>query len=293
MRNMIETEYKANNREKQIGVVVLNYNNFKETINCVESLLKQKDVDFTIVVVDNGSNNDSAEVLTEKFRNITKVNVVQSKKNLGYARGNNVGIDYLRKKGCDFIFIANSDLLFCNEKTLFQIVEEYEHGVGLINPIIKNPNNSIDQRVSYKKNMLYLRMFKKFLEWYTNKDIAINRNDNLDSIEAVKEIVGKQTDRYIVAGSGFLLTRDFFNNYHGLYPETFLYYEEWATIILLNKAALFTKVALSDPIIHKGGASTPQNIRTMSKQRRSICLDSWKAIFRLALTSKRKVKEKY
>lgn len=275
---------KNNIKEKEIGIVVLNYKNFHETIECVKSILLQKDVVFNIVIVDNGSSNKSYDELFNQFKNNDKIYIIKSDINLGYAKGNNLGINYLRNKGIENIFIANSDLLFKSPYVLKQIIESYEPGIGLINPIICNPDGKIDQRVSYKKKFLYLRMLKKFLEWYFGKTISFGKSNHNDSkVEYVKEITGTQSDRYIVAGSGFMLTGDFFAEYLGLYPGTFLYYEEWATIILLHKACLKTKVAETDPIIHKGGASTPQNVRMMTKERRKICFNSWKAIFLLAI----------
>lgn len=275
---------KNNIKEKEIGIVVLNYKNFRETIECVKGILLQKDVSFYIVIVDNGSSNESFDELFAQFENNDKIHIIKSDINLGYAKGNNLGINYLRNKGIENIFIANSDLLFKSPYVLKQIIEAYEPGIGLINPIICNPDGQIDQRVSYKKKLLYLRMLKKFLEWYFEKTISFSKSSHNDSkVEYVKEITGTQTDRYIVAGSGFMLTGDFFAEYRGLYPGTFLYYEEWATIILLHKASLKTKVAETDPIIHIGGASTPKNVRTMTKERRKICFNSWKAIFLLAI----------
>lgn len=271
-------------KKTEIGVVVLNYKNFRETIECVKSILLQKDVLFDIVIVDNGSANESYDELFNRFKNNDKIYIIKSDINLGYAKGNNLGIDYLRNKGVKNIFIANSDLFLKSPYVLKQIIEAYEPGVGLINPIICNPDGQIDQRVSYKKKFLYLRMLKKFLEWYFGKTISFNKNSCSDSkVEYVKGIMGTQSDRYIVAGSGFMLTEDFFAEYPGLYPGTFLYCEEWATIILLHKACLKTKVAETNPIIHKGGASTPKNVRTMTKERRKICFNSWKAIFLLAI----------
>ena len=54
---------KNNVKEKEIGIVVLNYKNFHETIECVKSILLQKDVFFNIVIVDNGSSNESYDEL--------------------------------------------------------------------------------------------------------------------------------------------------------------------------------------------------------------------------------------
>ena len=54
MLNMIN-----NTSELIVGIVVLNYKNFNETIECVNSLLLQREVLLTIVVVENGSENES------------------------------------------------------------------------------------------------------------------------------------------------------------------------------------------------------------------------------------------
>lgn len=267
-----------------VGIVVLNYKNFRETVECVNSLLQQRDIVLRIVIIENGSGNESYDELEKAFGRNNNICIINNDINDGYARGNNIGINYLRSNGIYNIFIANSDLVFTHPYTMRQILDSYEPGVGLINPIICNPNGQIDQRVSYKKRFLYLRMIKKFAQWYIGWNASHNiKKVNNNDIETVKRMVGIQDDRYIVAGSGFMLTRDFLDKYTGLYPGTFLYCEEWATIILLNKAGLQTKVANTDLIIHKGGASTPNSIKTMTKERRKICLNSWRAVFLLAI----------
>lgn len=273
-----------NINELIVGVVVLNYVKFNETIECVNSLLAQKDVLLTIAIVENGSENESYDELTKHFKNKNNICIIKSDINLGYAKGNNLGIQYLRDEGITDIFIANSDLLFKSPYVLKQVKDSYEPDIGLISPIICNPNGQIDQRVSYKMNFIYLRMLKKFVEWYFGITISFSKNRSDDgSIDYVKNITGIQNDRYIIAGSGYMLTKDFFAKYPGLYSGTFLYLEEWATIILLHKAGLKTKIAETDPIIHKGGASTPEKIKAMTKERRRICLNSWKAILLLTV----------
>lgn len=50
-------------RTYKVAIVILNYMNYQETMSCVESALQQKNVKFHIVVVDNGSSNDSYSIL--------------------------------------------------------------------------------------------------------------------------------------------------------------------------------------------------------------------------------------
>lgn len=49
----------------QTGVIVLNYNNSSDTINCIESILKVNTASIKIIIVDNGSKIDDVEFLKE------------------------------------------------------------------------------------------------------------------------------------------------------------------------------------------------------------------------------------
>ena len=69
---------KNNIKEKEIGIVVLNYKNFRETIECVKGILLQKDVSFYIVIVDNGSSNESFDELFVQFKNNDKIHIIKS-----------------------------------------------------------------------------------------------------------------------------------------------------------------------------------------------------------------------
>ena len=263
-----------------IGVVVLNYVNYAETIKCVQSLLNQKNVSCRIVVVENGSNNESRERLREAFAGVETVSVLDTGKNLGYAKGNNLGIQTLRKEGIQRIFVANSDLEFTDPNTLRQILDACEPGVGLISPVICNLDGSTTQRVVYKKKALYLRIGKHICKRLLRLN-GSQKQRELDSITEGKTLTGLQNDTYVVSGSGYLLTEEFFRYYSGLYSETFLYYEEWATSILLHKAGLKTKIADCAPITHLGGASTPEDIRNETPRSRKIRNDSARKILKL------------
>ena len=53
--------------EKTLGIVILNYLNYKDTLECVKSLLGQSYKAFYIVIVDNHSANESYQVLRNNF----------------------------------------------------------------------------------------------------------------------------------------------------------------------------------------------------------------------------------
>ena len=88
------------------------------------------------------------------------------------------------------------------------------------------------------------------------------------------------------------LTEEFFKYYDGIFSETFLYYEEWATSILLHKAGLKTKVAACSPIIHLGGASTPEDIRRETPRSRKIRNESGRKVMKLMFIPRRFLERK-
>ncbi len=89
----------------KLAVIILNWNGKNDTLACLESLKPQG---TEIIVVDNGSTDDSIAAIREKFPDIT---LIPTGKNLGYAGGNNVGIEYALEKGADAILLLNNDTI--------------------------------------------------------------------------------------------------------------------------------------------------------------------------------------
>ena len=73
---------------KKVAAVVLNYNTPKDTINCVNLLKSQKDIDLLPIVVDNKSTDDSIEI----FKRELDARLIKNNENKGYSAGNNLGL---------------------------------------------------------------------------------------------------------------------------------------------------------------------------------------------------------
>ena len=91
-----------------VYIVVLNWNNASETINALRSLSRSDYPGHEIVVVDNGSTDDSIAVIRADFPG---VHIIGTGENLGYAGGNNVGIHYALAQGADYIWLFNDDAI--------------------------------------------------------------------------------------------------------------------------------------------------------------------------------------
>ena len=90
----------------KVTIVILTWNNYEDTKECLESLGKITYPNYEIIVVDNGSTDGSIDKLEKEF---SWVKFVKNESNKGYTGGNNIGIKYALKKGSDYILILNND----------------------------------------------------------------------------------------------------------------------------------------------------------------------------------------
>ena len=93
----------------ELSVIIINYNTFQLTCNCIQSLYEKiKDIEFEIVLVDNASTESAPELFRQKFPGIK---LVVSKTNTGFTGGNNLGIEHAEG---DYLLLLNSDTELIN-----------------------------------------------------------------------------------------------------------------------------------------------------------------------------------
>jgi GT2 family glycosyltransferase len=92
--------------EPLVYVVLLNWNGWRDTLECMRSLRSMQYRNWRAVIVDNGSSDDSVARLKEAC---PEVAVIETGKNLGFAMGNNVGIRFALESGADYVFVLNND----------------------------------------------------------------------------------------------------------------------------------------------------------------------------------------
>ena len=92
----------------QVSIVVLNWNGADDTIACLDSLQALTYPNFSVIVVDNGSSDDSLLHL-RPYEAPYPLTLLETGQNLGYAGGNNVGTRHALEQGAEFVLVLNND----------------------------------------------------------------------------------------------------------------------------------------------------------------------------------------
>lgn len=89
-----------------VAVIVLTRNGREDTLGCIASLEQSVGTTLSVIVVDNASQDGTAEAVSARFPGVS---VVRQDHNLGFAAGNNVGIRRALELGVDYVFLLNND----------------------------------------------------------------------------------------------------------------------------------------------------------------------------------------
>lgn len=122
-----------------VAIVILNWNNYDDTAECLSSLESVEYPNTSVVVVDNGSEDDSINRLREEY---PWASYILSETNRGFAGGNNVGIRHALETGTDYVLLLNNDTVV-SEDFLEPLVSvaEADDTVGIVGGVIEEYNS--------------------------------------------------------------------------------------------------------------------------------------------------------
>jgi len=106
INNPPETTYQTMPDYPKVYAIVLNYNGRELTLDCLDSLYSMDYPAFSVMVVDNGSSDGTAQAVRAAF---PQAEVVENSENLMFAGGNNVGIRRALQGGADYVLLLNND----------------------------------------------------------------------------------------------------------------------------------------------------------------------------------------
>lgn len=117
-----------------VAIILVNWNSYEFTNDCIYSLKKASYPNFNIIVVDNGSADQSGQRLQQEH---PEVITLFSPDNKGFTGGNNIGFDYAIQKGFDYAMLLNNDT-FVEPDFIDHLVEYMESNpqTGAVQPRI-------------------------------------------------------------------------------------------------------------------------------------------------------------
>ena len=236
-----------------IYIILINYNGYKDTIDCVNNLKKINYKNYKIIVVDNASSDDSVEILNEELKNCT---IIKSKKNLGFAGGNNLGVNYALDHKADYILLLNNDTIV-EPQFLNNMLNSFSIGskIGIVGCKIMYYS---------QKNIIwygggYIDWFKFIGVHYGMRQIDKGQCDNKKEID-------------FVTGCCMLVKREVFEKVGLLSEDYFMYFEDVDFCVKVKNAGFVMWYNPEAIIYHKvglssGGEESPFSIEWCTRNR--------------------------
>lgn len=226
-----------------LGIIILNYRNWMVTKECVDSILKYEiDDDTRIIIIDNGSKNDSVYELERAYKDISNIEIVELNMNVGFAKANNIGIKICEQEGVRYAVLTNSDIIFKKNSInlLYDEIRKRDDAV-IIGPGVKS---AIGERLP--SSLLYPIRLIDALE--------IGRLFRKERVN--EDIVKNCTKVFSVSGCCFIIDIPKFKEINAFDENTFLYNEENILGIQVEQSKYNTYILPKAEIIHKHAASS-------------------------------------
>lgn len=225
------------NRFPSVTIITINYNSFEETLEFLDSIFKISYPNYEVYVVDNASEEFDRSILEDKY---SKVKIIESEENLGFAGGNNLAV---RESISDYVAFLNNDTIV-TEDFLEPIIEQLESdsSIAMASPKILYYGSNIIQYAGSTR-----------INPYTS------RGERIGYKEVDKGQYDKITKTGSIHGSALIFPRKVVDKI-GLMPEFyFLYYEEVDWCEQARKKGLNSLFVGISTVYHKSSISVGQD----------------------------------
>ena len=256
----------------KIAVVVLHYNNIADTRRCLSSLEKYRNSNFNIVVVDNGSPQEKVTPLEKEFNNDY---YIYSPKNLGFAKGNNLGFKFAKEKlKADIIILANNDTVFNQPDFVEKLTQHWKKGFDVAGPSLLSSQGKINQNPvptlfhnvnEVNKRLRNLRVLHVLA--YLNLDITFKNMLKINNVTDKK--IDTNKNDFQLYGACLIFSGNYVKNYDGLYDKTFMYGEESILKYITVRDNLKLRY-FDDLVVNHVGGSTMEKIYGSGKNKRKF-----------------------
>lgn len=225
-------------QQPELSIITVNYNGIADTAALIESLQSHLTIPYEMIVVDNGSLEDEASMLKQKFPYIKGI---RSESNLGFAGGNNLGIIHA---SAELLLFINNDT-YVKDDSLIHLLERMkkEPCLGGISPkILFADQEGLIQFAGY-----------------THLSKITLRNNLIGFREPDVGQYDHPISTPYLHGAAMLVRKEAIDK-AGMMPEIyFLYYEELDWSLQLRRAGYQLEYNPAARVFHKESSSVGQN----------------------------------
>lgn len=264
-----------------VGIIILNYNNWEDTINCIDSVESFNTAPVKYIVVDNGSQRENCVIqlkdyLSNNFRDdytcvdveesnnlggpLGKMTLLINKTNDGYAQGNNKALRLAyRDKEITHILILNNDVLFIEDIIPDLIAAKTDlSDSAFISPLLYKRNGVEYDYNCARRNYTNWNLIITYLLLYKNIGGYISRYERkMNILENNSESINfKHVVIDLPSGSCMFIDRRTFELIGYFDPHTFLYFEENILYKKVQEHQLKNYLIPSLHCIHLGAQSS-------------------------------------
>lgn len=221
----------------KVAIIILNWNGIKDTLRCLDSLLDQTFGNFHITVVDNGSVDNSKDLLDKyQSHHQDKVTVVYNPKNFGFAGGVNTGIEWALNERFEYIALFNNDARADKNWLKSLVAASSNQKTGIATGLLLHEDGKTIDSTG---------------DWFSKWGLAFPRNR-----ENKAALAPEAGEVFGATGGASLYKTALFNNI-GLFDEDFFAYYEDADISFRAQLAGWKVVYTPEAIAyHKQGATS-------------------------------------
>ena len=219
-----------------VSIIILNWNRKIDTAECLESVFNMHFNDFSVILVDNNSSDNSVAFLQSKY---PQVHYIRNTENLGFARGTNIGILHALHASPKFIMLLNNDTTVSPHLlTELLKVMSLDTQIGLVGAVNY-----------YHRQREKIQFSGGHIDWLRGNIVDFTRH-HIDAGQFAKY---RQVDT--IAGSCMLIRREVFEHIGLLDERFFLNFEETDFCCRARKVGYVIFVSMSAAVWHKVSSS--------------------------------------
>ena len=235
------------------GLVVVNYNDYKNTINFIKSVINYNAINH-IVIVDNCSTDGSYNKL--KGLCSDKVSLIKNDSNKGYGSGINLGSKYLISNyNVDNIIVSNTDIIINSNDDISKMLNFLKDDVALVGPnVLENGGVNRGWKIPsvWVDSLLNIPYFHRY---FRKKFLFYKENYYEDETSIVDT----------VSGCFFIIKSDALNKVNFFDENMFLYYEENVIGVKLRNAGYVALIVNDVNVIHNHSVTIDNSMNRVRK----------------------------